>query len=426
MRQKIERGRTLLVNGPACVIVRSGSLRAFGASVKVGEHVVVRIGKQIPFEAQEDSEVEVLLGNQAACEMIDEESIPLSWKEAAGIILSSKGKVEVAILGAIDSGKSSFSIYLANMALSCGRRVALVDGDLGQSDIGPPGTLGLSMVRKAVIDPSNLQPDHIVFIGVTSPQSVIDQTINGLISLRDRALNAGADFIVINTDGWVEGMDAVNYKCQLIEGLKPSFAVIVYDRDSPKPPLVDFLAKTGVNVLLIETPKNVRKRDRETRKIIRETLYKKYLRGAKVRSVTLSWVGVDGNLAIRGRFSQDLKGKIEEIIGDKAAYCEALENHVVLVLKRGSTLSDEERNKISMSLNRPVKVLYEGDERGLLVSLEDNDGTFLGIGTIYSIDYERGILKLYTNVDREFSRVRVGRIRLDEKGNEVEIVSRSA
>lgn len=425
MRQRIERGKTLLVDGPACVLVYSGAVRAFGANIGVKGHVVVRFGKRIPLEATEDSEVEILLGEKGSYEIINGSTTPPSWEEAAEKILSSGDKVKVAVVGGTDSGKSSFSTYLTNVALSRGRKVALIDGDLGQSDIGPPGTLGLSIVKKSITDPSSLRPDHIIFIGITSPHSVIDRVIKGLVELRDKAQSMNSDLIIINTDGWVDGKEAVSYKRQLIKALEPSFVIIMQGKGNLEH-LINALAEDGVNMLLVETPERIKRRDRDTRKAIREGLYRKYLRDAKIRSVPLSWIKLDGNLMLRGKLDQALKKRFEEILGNKIVHCEGMQDCILLVLKNGSTLTDEEKNRIYMSFNAPIKVMFEGCERGLLVSLEDDEGRFLGIGTIHSIDYERGTIKIYTNTERDFTRVRVGQIRLDERGNEVEIVSEGA
>ncbi|MEM2401566.1 MAG: Clp1/GlmU family protein [Candidatus Bathyarchaeia archaeon] len=421
MRQTIEGGKTLLVDGPACISLYSGALRAFGAPIKVGDHIIIRRGRRIPLEALEDSEIELLLGNSASYSLIDEDPIPASWKEAAGKIVRVGGCVKVAVLGNVDSGKTSFCTYLANVALGAGRNVALIDGDLGQSDVGPPGTLGLSFVRKPLVDPFNLQPSSIVFVGITSPSSVIEPTINGLVELVSRALVAGSDFIVVNTDGWVEGLDAVNYKLRLIKSLQPNFVVAIQDKDELKP-LVDLLTGLGISIVNIETPRNIKRRDRETRKLIRESSYRRFLRDAKVRSYPLSWVKVDGCLGIRGKQDQILRKRMDEVLGDRVVYCESCQDSIILVLREGATLSDEERVKILAELNKPLRIIHRGDEKGLLVALEDEKGCFLGIGTINCVDFERGTIKIYTNVDGPISRIRVGQIRLDERGNEIEVV----
>ncbi|MBS7606702.1 hypothetical protein KEJ14_02540 [Candidatus Bathyarchaeota archaeon] len=424
MKQSIEKGKTLLIDGPACIALYSGALRAFGAPIKVGEHIIIRRGRRIPIEAIEDSQIEILLGNSASFSLIDENPIPDSWRNAADKILSIDGRVEIVVLGNVDSGKTSFCTYLANVAFERGRSVALIDGDLGQSDIGPPGTLGLSLIRSPVIDPFNLQPDYVIFIGNTSPSSVVQPTINGLVDLRDKALNMGSSFVVINTDGWVEGLDAINYKRHLIRRLQPNFVVII-GSEEPLKPLIDSLSSLEVNIILVETPRNVKRRDRETRKMIREASYRKYLRDAKVRSYPISWIKVDGHMEIAGKPDQALKERIEGILGEKIVYCEGTQNSIILVLDERANLSNEARAKLSAELNRPIRIMRKGEERGLLVALEDGNGRFLGIGTIQCIDFERGTLKVYTNVEGSVLRVHIGQIRLDDKGNEVEIISRS-
>lgn len=419
MEQRVERGKTLLVDGPACITIRSGSMRSFGALLKASDHLVVRWGRRIPFEALEDSQVEISLGNAASFSIVDEDPIPNSWKEAASKTLSTSGRVEVAVLGGVDSGKTSFCTYLANMALNNGRKVALVDGDLGQSDIGPPGTLGLSLMRKSAVDLVNLPLADAIFIGSTSPYGVVGQVINGLLRLRDKAVEMGSDFIIVNTDGWVEGAEAVRYKCQLVDALKPTFTALVQSGESLNP-LVDSLVNVKTHLLTVETPKNVKRRDRETRKIIRETLYRRYLRDAKIRTIPLSWIKLHGSLELSGKIDQSLKKKVEEIIGDRLIYCENLQSCIILVLKEGSVLSEDEKLKIASEFNKPVRIINEGDEKGLLISLEDNEGKFLGIGIINSIDYGRGVLKAYTNVNGTVSKVCVGQIKLSEKGSEID------
>ncbi len=424
MKQSVEKGKTLLVDGPACIKLCSGAMRAFGAQIKIGEHIIVRVGKRIPFEATEDSQIEMLLGNSASFLLIDEDPIPQSWKEAVSTMLSSnKGAETIMVLGGIDSGKTSFCNYLANTALSLGRSVSLIDGDLGQSDVGPPGTVGLSIIKKPIVDPFNLKPDHVIFIGVTSPYTAVKSIIESLVDLKAKAIDLGSNFVIINTDGWVEGAGAVEYKLNLIRMVKPDFIVAIQGNSELKP-IIGSLSGLE-EVLIIDVPKNIKKRDRETRKIIRESSYKKYLKDGKIRSYPLSWITVDGNLELKGRNDQFLKKRLEEIVGNKIIYCENMGSQIILVLKRESTLSDEENAKLNAEFKKPIRILREGDERGLLVSLEDNEGRFLGIGTICSVDYDRSVLKVYTNVNGPASRVHVGRIRLDEKGNEVEVIARS-
>jgi polynucleotide 5'-kinase involved in rRNA processing len=56
----------------------------------------------------------------------------------------------VLVLGARDTGKTTLVTYLAHALLADGGSVVVVDADLGQSEIGPPTTVGLGYLRGRV------------------------------------------------------------------------------------------------------------------------------------------------------------------------------------------------------------------------------------------------------------------------------------
>ena len=47
------------------------------------------------------------------------------------------------LVGAVDVGKSTLTLEAANAALRAGRAPAILDTDLGQGEVGPPGTIGI-------------------------------------------------------------------------------------------------------------------------------------------------------------------------------------------------------------------------------------------------------------------------------------------
>jgi polynucleotide 5'-kinase involved in rRNA processing len=52
--------------------------------------------------------------------------------------------------------------------------------------------------------------------------------------------------------------------------------------------------------------------------------------------------------------------------------------------------------------------------------LHDKDGSFLGIGIIEELDYDRQALKVYTNVKKGIASIHVGQVKLDKSGKELE------
>ena len=373
----VDKGNMLLVDGPARVHILAGRASVLGALPETGDSIVVRKGKRTPFDALRNSRVELTLGDSASYSEIEGSSIPSSWREAVNEILSSRKHKIILVLGGVDCGKTSFCTYLVNSALKSRQTVGLIDGDLGQSDIGPPGTVSLSLLRQSFIDPFRLTPRSLVFIGVTSPSGKVGPVLDALETLKEEALESGADLVIVNTDGWVEGDGAVSYKVHLVEAIVPD-AVVAIQGGSELVPMLDSLLKA--KVLVVDSPGDVKKRDRETRKLLRESAYNKHLREAKVRSFSSSWLEIEGDLRLdSSKETGNAEDKSREgVIG----------------------LSDE-------------------DAEGRLVALEDAYGKVLGIGTICSADHWKGSIRIRTPVEGAVSKIRVGMIRLDKEGKEV-------
>jgi len=415
LRYRVEKGKMLLIDGPACVHMLSGSAEVLGAEVKPDMKVIIRQGKRLPFEAHSEFKAELFMGEQASCVETNAAAIPYSWRATANNILSKKKKIVVLILGGIDSGKTGFCIYLANSALRKNWKVAVIDCDLGQSDLGPPGTIGLCFVQKPFTDLFALFPDDSVFIGVTSPSRAVNDVLDAVVKLKTKALRREECLLVINTDGWIDGDDAVKYKVSLVEIVDPDYIVAIRTGDELDP-IISSLKER--NIIIIDSPENIKKRDRETRRLLRGFAYKKHLRGSKIRSFPLSWIKVEGSLNLSSEKREQLKEKMQKTLKTEILCCEETFSSIVLILSKKADLNEEEMKIAEMEMGKKILVLREGDEKGLLVSLEGPSGKMLGIGTVHSIDFRNMIIKICTPVDEPVSKIKVGQIKLDSRGNE--------
>ena len=52
------------------------------------------------------------------------------------------GSQTVALIGGLDTGKTTLSAMMIRAALAAGRTAAYLDADLGQKTVGPPTTIG--------------------------------------------------------------------------------------------------------------------------------------------------------------------------------------------------------------------------------------------------------------------------------------------
>ena len=420
MNRTVESGRTLLVDGPASVEVVSGKAEAFGFMLSSAEKIVVREGKRLPFAVEKTATFKILLGENASIEEVEENTIPPSWRKAREELLSHRTKpVTLMMLGAVDSGKTSFCTYLINELLHVKQKVAVLDADMGQSDIGPPCTIAYAFVEKPVTDLFNLRAENAYFVGVTSPSKTIDKVIEGLTLLQKEILSDRPDFVVVNTDGWVEGEEAVSYKVKLVEHLNPNIVFGIQQREE----LATILnALEKFRKMIVDSPSVTRHRSREKRKNLRELGYMKYLRNAKVRCLHLNWLQIEENelIGMGGkRGSAENARKIYELLGIKPLCFTELRDRICVVIGKNRWIETENIRKVEKLTKKNVVIIRKGEERGLLVSMRDAENRFLGIGVLREIDYMRNTMKVYTPVSEEVSMVAIGRVKLDKDLREI-------
>jgi polynucleotide 5'-hydroxyl-kinase GRC3/NOL9 len=355
MKQTVETGKTLLVNGPASVEILLGKAEVFGYNVKENQQVIVREGKRQPFLALEKTEFNISLGANAAVQETETSTIPPSWNDPLRTVTAIQNKPAVImIVGKADSGKSSFSTYLVNKLIDGKNKVAVLDGDLGQSDIGPPCTVAYGVTAKRITELYELKAVNAFFVGVTSPVQATARTVEGLISMQKEILQKSqVDYIIINTDGWVEGETAVGYKLQLVKELKPDLVVGIQIQEELKPLLSSIIT---VPTRSVESSVAVSERNPEKRTKLRELNYAKHLKDAKVHSMFSS-------------------------------YMEIQEKHVL-----------------------PKE---QGKEKGILVGLHTSRKRFLGIGILLEFNRAKRVIKVLTPVRSKPAGISIGKIKLD-------------
>jgi len=424
MKVTVDVGKTLLVDGPASVTLVSGVVEVFGYSMTQTGKVVIRDGKRMPFSVREKATFEISLGENANVEEVEGDTIPPSWESAyKELTVLEKRPSTALVLGNVDSGKTSFCTYLANKLVKNGWKVAILDGDLGQSDIGPPCTVAYAVVSKPVTDLFNLEAVNAYFVGVTSPSRAPEKVILGFTSLKDEILKQNPDHVVVNTDGWVEGDDAINYKLQVIEKINPDIVFCIQQNETLTPL---FAAIKDFKKVMIESPQTIRQRNREKRRSLRELGYIKYLKNAKVQSIPISWVKIESDgefkslnipFGVAGRERQ-----VCSLLGMKPLHVAELKDKIYIVVGKGRWIDPENLRKTEEELGKKVVVSWKGDEEGLLTALYNGEGKFLGIGVLREIDYIRKVLKIFTPVSSGVSTVAIGKVRLDKNLREAPVL----
>jgi polynucleotide 5'-hydroxyl-kinase GRC3/NOL9 len=287
----IQSGKTLLVSGPASLKLEGGKANVFGAPLKQHQKLIVKREKQFAIDVIKEAIINCEFGERATYLEIDNTTIPKSWLEVVNRIQKFDNK-KILVIGSTDTGKSTLCMFLVNSILKLKQNVALIDADIGQSDLGPPGTLGLSVINKPYIESDNLKVNSMIFIGRKSPSLVTDKVINGILKLVN-CIQKGIS-IVINTDGWILDAEAIAYKLRMIKQLDPDMTIILNEGNE-----LCNIFENKLAFMKIQVPKFVKTRGREDRKKIRENHYKKYLSNAVHKKFLLNGLMIEDLLAKR-------------------------------------------------------------------------------------------------------------------------------
>ena len=169
---------------------------------------------------------------------------PQSPSDLLPALLALPRGATVVLLGAADSGKTTW-VRDAVLALTgAGRSVAVVDSDLGQSEIGPPGTIGAALALPGAEFRSlrDLPLMAGYFIGAVSPARLALEVCVGTVQTARAAKKSRPDLVLVDTDGYVQGNPARQFKRRLCELLLPQ-VVLALTRAEELDPLLKAFAK---------------------------------------------------------------------------------------------------------------------------------------------------------------------------------------
>lgn len=308
----LQKEETLLVEGPASLSLQNGDVSILGAPVSQ-ELVVVRDGRQLPVEASSKSMLEIRLGLGSKYRIVHGSTIPTGWREASQVAAQCRGTT--AIIGDVDSGKSTLCTLIANYVQSQGLSVSVIDGDIGQADIGPPTTISLSRVQKPIYSLQDLQAELSLFIGDTSPASTEEKLSRSMLKLRELS-ERQSDVTLVNTDGWVQGEDAVGYKLRLLTTLQPDL-VLGLAVDGELDQLLEMKESTS---LKLSRSSHAKSRSRDERKRARELGYRRFLQNARRVELKIGHVRIrrfNSNQRQLRLDANDLRGVIAGLLNEE-------------------------------------------------------------------------------------------------------------
>ena len=147
----------------------------------------------------------------------------------------------VLLVGAPDTGKSTFARRLLGAALSAGVSVAYVDADIDQPTCGPPACVGLHWVRRPADLADLRRADALEFVGSINPDGAVLEQVVATAKLVELA-RPEADLVVIDTTGAISGVVGQTLKYHKMELCRPD-VVVGLQRGGELEPLVGMLRR---------------------------------------------------------------------------------------------------------------------------------------------------------------------------------------
>lgn len=192
------------------------------------------------------------------------------------------------VVGASDVGKSTFARYLFRRLSKIAGPVAYLDGDPGQSTLGPPSTMTLALNPDG---DDTFPPAGAVwrgFVGSVSPTGHMLPLLTAAARLGEAAGKAGAKAIVYDTTGLVDpARGGITLKLAKIDLLRPSVLFAIHRERELEPLLAPLRRSRRVLVVELASSPAARRREREERQESRAKRFADYFRQAN--HVLVNW-----------------------------------------------------------------------------------------------------------------------------------------
>lgn len=197
--------------------------------------------------------------------------------------------VTCLILGGTDTGKTTVVEELAKCLVGS-EPVAIIDADIGQSHIGPPGTVGWTVVDKRRVDLSQLAAGGISFVGDVTPMRHLLQLTAGIVQ-SFRAASKLAGIIIIDTPGFITGQAAAALWWTVQKILQPQL-ILALQRNQELRDILCGLEGFSSQLELIKPSDRIPVKSPQQRQSYRQKQFSKYFGQSRLYDISLSRVAV--------------------------------------------------------------------------------------------------------------------------------------
>jgi len=221
-------------------------------------------------------------------------SAPKEWFELLDVL--EEGKGIAILLGATDTGKSTLANFLISHLCRRGLKVGLVDADIGQSFLGPPATIGLSVFKSHPDWEVILSPPEIFFVGSTTPEGHFPIHLKGVKRMVDKVSSCGSDVILVDTTGFVLGEAGKELKRRKIDLISPRFILALQKDDELEPILEQYKENPLYKIYRLPLSEQVRPKSMEERRLNRTNKFRDYFKYSVIQELAMEGVQIEGEV----------------------------------------------------------------------------------------------------------------------------------
>lgn len=321
-------------------------------------------------------------------------SVPDSWKPHIEGILTDPGVV--VVVGGTDTGKTSLCTMLAGEGFRSGLSTAVVDGDLGQSEIGPPTTVGLGVVESEFALMSDLRPRALAFVGSTTPIGHLLPTAVAVKRLTEQAQRLGCGLVIVDTTGLVRGATAARLKTQKIELLRPKHIIAVQKGSECEHFLKLFDTWSECTVHRMQLSSGVRRKTPVIRTQRRTVRFREYFVSAKEHRIPFDDVVTVGAWLCTGQAMEPKLVKyVESVLGTPVNHAEILDQGVFVVIgKQYRSKGIDEMQEFFRT--KSIHIVPVTRYKDLVVGLQGEHLETLALGLLKELDFPSRTMTIST------------------------------
>ena len=186
----------------------------------------------------------------------------------------------ILIVGEPNTGKSTLARHLFGQFQEKGKVTAYLDGDPGQSTIGPPATMTVATGEpgSGIFPPSSKQKTW--FVGAVSPRRHMLPLLAGAVRLSQAALDGQVDVILYDSSGLVDPQQGgAALKRALVDVLEPA-AIVAIQRRKELQELLQAWRHAGLALTEVAPSPEVIDRNAADRQAYRARRFRRYFQPA--------------------------------------------------------------------------------------------------------------------------------------------------